>query len=260
MGYFYFDESVHPDANFILGAFAYSESALEAPVAEALLQSGLEPRVDEFKSGARMCDSPAQVEARGRLTCVIQDRCRIGLVIVPGACRPTLGNYALQGLSKILTTNRFKSNAHEAFFDRGIFQSVESGKLAANHFLQRTDCEFRFEQDSRLVMGLQVADLIAHTCATMLRAQLGLVKKMVKAGENSGYDPELQVNLDFKLWAGLRYKFFAASPPPVDSWESQLDFQVEVESRGLLIADSCAQHLREAALTRFRKMYLGCIH
>lgn len=52
MGCFYFDESRHTKANFILGAFAYSEIALEGDVAEALRQSRLEPGVEEFKSGA----------------------------------------------------------------------------------------------------------------------------------------------------------------------------------------------------------------
>jgi hypothetical protein len=46
------------------------------------------------------------------------------------------------------------------------------------------------------------------------------------------------MELEFELWAGLRYNFFAAAPPPVDTWKSQLDFQVDVESRGLHIADS----------------------
>ena len=51
MGFFYFDESVHPKGKFALGAFAYSESSLEQPVADALRRSGLNPYIDEFKSG-----------------------------------------------------------------------------------------------------------------------------------------------------------------------------------------------------------------
>ncbi len=69
---------------------------------------------------------------------------------------------------------------------------------------------------------------------------------MVKAGENSDYDPDSEVNLDFELWTTLRYNFFAAAPTPIDSWKSQLDFQVDVESRGLFIADSCETQTREA--------------
>jgi hypothetical protein len=94
----------------------------------------------------------------------------------------------------------------------------------------------------------------------MLLEQLGLLKKMVKAGENSGYDPNQHIELGFELWAGLRRRFFAAPPPPVDSWKSQLDYQVDVASRGLHIADGCDSCVRDAALARFGTMYLGCIH
>jgi hypothetical protein len=108
-----------------------------------------------------------------------------------------------------------------------------------------------FEQDSRQVLGLEVADLVAHTCAVMLLAELGLVKKTVKAAENSGYDPDSDMELEFELWAGVRYSFFAAAPPPPDQWESQLDFQVDVEARGLHVAATCDPEVRRAALARF---------
>ncbi len=94
----------------------------------------------------------------------------------------------------------------------------------------------------------------------MLLAELGCVKKMVKAGQNSGYDPDSDMELEFELWAGVRYNFFAAAPPPPDQWESQLDFQVDVETRGLHVAATCDLEVRRAALARFGSMYLGCIH
>ena len=45
---------------------------------------------------------------------------------------------------------------------------------------------------SEMAIFRQLADLVAHTCAVMLLAELGLVKKTVKAGENSGYDPTMR--------------------------------------------------------------------
>jgi len=66
---------------------------------------------------------------------------------------------------------------------------------------------------------------------------LGLVTKTVKAGDNSGYEPNSDVELEFKLWAVVRYDFFAAPPPP-DQWKSQLDFEVDVEARGLHVASA----------------------
>ena len=104
------------------------------------------------------------------------------------------------------------------------------------------------------------ADLIAHACATMLLVRLGLVKKTIKAGPDSGYEADSDIPLEYELWASLRNNFFAAAPPPFDSWKSQLDFTVDVASRGLHISQACDGVVREAALLEFGSMYLGCIH
>jgi hypothetical protein len=261
MGFFYFDESIHERGHFALGAFVYTEESLDGPVANAVSKGGLTPRVDEFKSGSRMDRCPAQARTRNLLHSVIFDNsCRIGVVVAPHYPCLALGPEAIGGLSKILSTNQFRSGSHEVFFDEGIFGTASAGSRAVEAMSVFQSSTFHFEQDSVQVLGIQVADLVAHTCATMLLAQLGVVKKMVKTGENSGYDPDSDVELEFKLWAGLRYNFFAAAPPPVSTWESQLDFQVDVKSRGLHIADRCEQKVRSAALARFGSMYLGCIH
>lgn len=42
MGYFYFDESIHPKEKFALGSFVYSETSLDSPVGNALMESGNE--------------------------------------------------------------------------------------------------------------------------------------------------------------------------------------------------------------------------
>jgi hypothetical protein len=261
MGFFYFDESIHERGHFALGAFVYTEESLDGPVADALSKGGLTPGMDEFRSGSRMDRCPEQARTRNLLHSVIFDNnCRIGVVVAPHYPCLALGPEAIIGLKKILSTNQFRTGSHEAFFDEGIFGTASAGGRAVGAASIFQPCRFHFEQDSVQVLGIQVADLVAHTCATMLLAQLGVVKKMVKSGEDSGYDPDSDVELEFKLWAGLRYNFFAAAPPPVATWESQLDFQVDVKSRGLHIADTCEEKVQEAALVRFGSMYLGCIH
>ena len=64
MGFFYFDESIQQRAEFIVGAFVYSETDLTPAVFKAISGAGLEPRVDEFKSGMQMDSRPDQVKAR----------------------------------------------------------------------------------------------------------------------------------------------------------------------------------------------------
>jgi hypothetical protein len=92
----------------------------------------------------------------------------------------------------------------------------------------------------------------------MLLGTLGLLPKLVKAGPNSGYDPDLVVELDFELWASVRYQFFNGGlPTKVESNEAMV---VNVEPYGLHIAESCSPKLREAALARFGEQYWGCIH
>ena len=123
MGFFYFDESIHPNGKFALGAFAYAEHDLQEIVAEALRESGLTPQVDEFKSSARMDRSPEQRCARQHLRSIVRRHCRIGIVVAPHLPRQQLGREALQGLKKILSTNHFESARHQVFFDEGVFPS-----------------------------------------------------------------------------------------------------------------------------------------
>src|SRR5258708_27278197 len=131
MGYFHFDESVHTTANFTLGAFVYSEEPLDTLVAEALLQSGLIPGVDEFKSRVRMDRNPEFAQARERLKSILHLRCGIGIVVAPPSPRTLLGHEGLSGLNKILSAITFRSKSHDVFFDQGIFSSVSAAERAA---------------------------------------------------------------------------------------------------------------------------------
>src|SRR5262245_51007872 len=102
-------------------------------------------------------------------------------------------------------------------------------------------CDVRAEQNSRVVGGLQLADLVAHTTGVMLLETLGFIRKQVKAG------------------AGLRYRFFHAGP--VDQQEDLYQGALmDVGPDGLYISEACSAELRAAAMHRFGQCYLGCIH
>jgi len=118
-------------------------------------------------------------------------------------------------------------------------------------------CELHFEQDSKTVFGLQVADLAAHTCATMLSETLGLVTKSVKIN-HPGYADIDEVNLGFLLWAGVRDNFLSTSK--TDN-PDHLDFAtLDAEKYGLFIHESATDLVSKAAKERFGTMYVGCIH
>ena len=115
------------------------------------------------------------------------------------------------GLEKIIRANKLTASGHHVYFDQGIIVGPDlAGKFGRRVGVQ---CEVLLNQDSRSVGGVQVADLAAHSMGVMLLESLGYLKKTVKAGENSGYDPDLDIELGFELWASLRYAFFKAPQP-----------------------------------------------
>ena len=92
---------------------------------------------------------------------------------------------------------------------------------------------------------------------------MGIVKKTVLAGKGSGYDPDLEIELGFELWAGLRYVLLGKnehipglSPPPDDPANPYF----RVEGYGMFLPPSCPEMLAAHARNRFGINYLGCIH
>jgi uncharacterized protein DUF3800 len=256
MGYFYVDESIHERAGFILGAYVFSPHELTPHVFKKLEAVGLRPGVDKYKSSAKMSEDARQWALRNELKELLWN-VKLGLVVVPSAERQNLGTEALRGLKKIILANELLEEHHHLYFDKGIvFRSparvVE--ELGLNHL-----CEIHTDQDSRLVGGLQVADLAAHTMSVMLLETLGIVNKTVKAGPSSGYDPELDIELGFELWATLCYHFFTRDnlDPDLDQLEG---FTLDTGSYSVHIAEPCTDVLRYAVQKRFGECYMGCVH
>lgn len=259
MGYLYFDDSKHPRAGFNLGAFVYCEENPENKVSEALKKHGLVPGVDEFKSSAHMGRHPEQAAIRELLLEMLHF-CRLGVVVTPYGSNATLGKDALILLIKMLKHRHLSSKNHEVYFDQAIFKSVHQAVKLAGSFVELSNCKFHFEQDSRCVPGIQLADLAAHTCAIMLLETLGIVNKTVKAGKRLGYEPDLDIEIGFELWANVRYTFLSEpTPVPKNDWEP-FNPVANVLPYGLHVSDEVNETLREAAESRFGSMYLGCTH
>lgn len=259
MGYFYFDESIQERGNFIIGAFVYSGNDITPKVYSAIEQVGLRPKIDEFKSGARMDCNPEQAELRGRLSEILSNT-RIGVIVTSASERASLGEEALLGLRKILFANGLEKEQHSIFLDQSIVINSNICKtiLAESAAL----CKIHPQQDSKIIGGIQLADLAAHSLGGMLLEHLGLITKTVRAGENSGYEPNLEIELGFELWASLRYQLFKAPQPnPGEILDDPVGTLIfDVKNYGLHISESCSQTLKNAALGRFGDCYLGCIH
>jgi hypothetical protein len=258
VAHIYFDESIHDRGGFIVGAYVYGPDAQTA-VTAAICRVGLDPETDEFKSSARMDKNPRQNALRAELRGVLRSY-RIGVLVIPRWERAALGEHALRGLDQIAIANSLSERGEIVVaLDEGLFPSTKkAADLCASIGIDQY-CTVLTEQDSRIVQGLQLADLVAHTGGTMLLETLGLVEKSVVAGPNSGYDEDSKVDLGFELWASMRYQFFHSGPV-----KGQADFYggalMEVGNHGLYISPACEEWLRNAALERFGQCYLGCIH
>jgi hypothetical protein len=258
MGHFYFDESIQERGGFIAGAYVCGPDA-DTEVSAALERVGLRPGTDEFKSSTRMSEHPEQAALGTELKCVLANY-RVGVLVMPSGDRASLGVEALRGLDQIARANKLaEGKGLVAFLDQGLFTSPRqaaalSAALGLDHY-----CAIKAEQDSRSVKGLQLADLVAHTASVMLLETLGLLRKQVKAGPNSGYEPKMELDLGFELWASIRRQFFHAGAVErqEDAYQGAL---MDVGVNGLRISKACSAQLQAAATARFGQCYLGCIH
>ncbi len=258
MSYFFLDDSKHPDNGFVVAVFVAFPVDLSQEVAQRLKLRGLRPYVDEFKSSHRMDGHEVLQNLRDDLRDVLRT-CKLGICVSGDEKR--LPNQASILLEKMLSHPDFSDAHHKIITDQGIF-STKSAQAEMRVIRGAERCEFQFEADSKIELGIQLADLAAHTCGIMMKDSLGLISKTLRAGENSGYDPDSRIELGFAMWASLRYCFLGISAPDLN-WEAD-DIKklctVYTHDHGLVVDSNLSEDLREATYDRFGSMYLGCIH
>lgn len=131
----YVDESVHKDLGFVATAFILADSNFAGLVAEALRSSGLVPGCDEVKSSARMDANPQMRAARDALIELAGRSAAIAVVFTPTwEMRRKLGKQCLQALQSVLVRNGIEPNRVRAYFDTGIFPSLQEAKRLAALF------------------------------------------------------------------------------------------------------------------------------
>jgi len=256
MGFLWFDESIRDNGRFIVGALVYCDEDLSPIIQNEWKSMGLIPTKFEFKSSAPKAGDKTAKEARDRLHNILRHT-KVGLVICPTSDRQALGTHGVALLKQIIQKNAVPDEYHFLFMDQGIDVSAEDRNEA-----ERYKVKIFLNQDSRTVAGIQLADLASHSLGGMLLEKMGLISKSVRAGEESGYDPETLIEIGFELWASLRY-LLIQSPQPIrpligDDVQAYPVFQVQ--DYGLYLAPSCSGELRAHATARFGENYLGCVH
>ena len=137
---------------------------------------------------------------RDELRRFISRNCKIAICVADGD--KILGPAALKLLSNALRHPELKNRKHQIFFDEGLFSSSQAAETIAQKDDSFAECEFFFEQDSRKVKGIQLADIAAHFCSTLLAEKLGHISKRVVLDipGDEIYDGN-EVSLGFELWA-----------------------------------------------------------
>lgn len=257
MSYCYFDESIRERGGFIVGALVVSDRDLSPLIAEEWARLGLTPGSEEYKSSNPKNGNELGVAQRQVVAQLLQES-KLGFVVVPIDDREGLGGYCAGLVIQLIETGSIGAGEHSLYLDEGI-------PVSAAHLerLGQMEVSVAMRCDSKKVGGIQVADHAAHALGGMLLEEMGLLRKQVRAGENSGYHPDGLLDLGFELWASLRYALIGRneyieglSPPPDDPANPYF----RVDGVGLYVATTCSADLARHARERFGVNYLGCIH
>ena len=259
MYHIYFDESKYPKKNFIIGSFVFCKEDPTVFIDEALIQSGFDPSIEEYKSSTHFGKNPKMAEVREKLKIYFHDNCFFGMIVLSHSELKELGIIALNALEQFLTLNKFQHD-NIIYFDEGIFRSKNKAAEIVNT-LNLSSNIFHIEQDSKKIKGIQLADLCSHCLTTMLREAVGDLSKMVKVPENSGYDPEDESEIGFDIWASIRYSFLRETNKKyIEGADQEINFTYKVDPYGLYISKNCEKDLSEKVRETFGTVYLGCIH
>lgn len=272
------DESIHDNLGFIMTAFVCSQQDINTSVADALVRAKLDPGKDEFKSSFYMSTNPVVQTLRDELIGIARAVSKVALLISSSQRRKLLGKDALEALNAIVMRNGLESHKISVFFDQGIVNSEHEGVEIARQIGLPLSLKLNFEQDSRAIMGLQVADALAHISAQILREEVtGKEKTVHIGGENTGYEEGTMANLGWALLMSIRYSFFVR--PMV--WHNSKDtynpvmnpviitknddpatisMHPDLFGWGVITASNLDPKISHAVDAVFQKLWLGCIH
>jgi hypothetical protein len=200
----YVDESVHSDAGFVATAFVFGDPDFEREIERVLREAGISPREDELKSSARMDSEPRMRAARNAALNLVSSVARIAMFFGPYD-RFTIGEHCLQALQSVLLRNGLSGIPLAVHFDEGIFPSEAEADRLRKLFLAMGPLKIHPRENSRLVLGIQVADVVANCFGQILKAEIsGRSKEIEVGGPDTGYPKGTKVPLGWSLLMSLR--------------------------------------------------------
>src|SRR5689334_3468271 len=142
---FFFDESIHDYAGFILGAWVAFSASPDELLSIRLREVGVSESL-EFHSAVRMAADAETRKLRDAMRSALLPDAKIAVAIVPRQEREALGLHALHSLKQTLELNRLTNLTHHFYLDEGLLRQRE-GEEAVQHLKLDDAGHFYFEQD-----------------------------------------------------------------------------------------------------------------
>lgn len=272
----YIDESIHDLVGVVVTAFIFTNDTFSDAVTKALQKAGLNPPQDEFKSSARMDKNEKMRKGRENLLKLAGSNSKIAVFFGPFH-RPNLGRQTFQAFQSVLIRNSIQPGPLSAHFDEEIFPSQKEADRLYALFYSLKGCKIFACEDSRICVGIQVADAIAHSFGQIIKEALTDTKKMIDiGGPNTGYPEKTEASLGWSLLMNLRYALFtrpvvdngepypaASDPVIIDPMKDDpVDFGIHpiLLGWGVQVAPEASNELRQAVDKELGRLWLGCIH
>jgi len=245
----YIDESIHEQFGFMLLAFVACSKNPQKKLLKLLNKYG----VNEFHSLDKMKDNNQKQKLREEIVNFINDStCKWGVFIFPSTFRFSLAIELTSFIRKI-TKRLSKSKKIEVFLDEGIIRPIELKKMVSELNIPI------YLSKSNEVFGIQLADLVAAYNGIQLKEEISQSPKILTYGEEFGYDPPIQANLGWELWAKIRYSMCHKDKCKAD--KDSVDMATfKTKNHGLFISKGCSKSLISSSKKIFGEIYFGCIH
>lgn len=278
------DESVYEQLGIVVTAFVFADADFEAEVTAALQKSGIDTPREEFKSSARMDADPRMQTARKSLLSLADRSSKIAVFFGPISrsgpfSRQRLSRQILQAAQSVVLRNAQSINraSLSIHFDQEIFVSQSEGDRLHALFEYLKPCRIFAVEDSRIRVGIQVADSVAHSFGQIIKAAItGKDKALDISGPETGYREGANAPLGWILLMTLRRALLTRPivyrgeqyPPECDPMV--LDPTTDDEATygqhpvllgwGVQVAPESHWELRQAVEGQLDRIWLGCTH
>lgn len=243
----YIDESIHDQHGFMLLAYVTCINDPQKSLGDIIKDYG----VDEFHACDKMQNNQKMQKLRSSIRSYVNSYCRWGVMVLPNTARQNIKDdftNLVNELSAFLRNGKLK-----IYVDEGIISNNEADEIKSVSNLDSIDiCS------SHEINGIQLSDLVAALCGVRLREEISENPKMLTYGDESGFNPPIEAELGYELWASLRYSMLRQDKPKGDELSEMTSFSTE--GYGLFVAPHCSAEIKQKAHKLFGEVYLGCIH